>query len=249
MTAYEHEEVKMMVAAYAIGAVPEEEMPAIRDHILSCGVCMAEADAYAATASALALTVEPAPLPPGFADRVLEQVRPPQTERVPTKRSWSLFPRVALGALALAAVVLTGGLIDARNDAEAARRRLVALEEQAERNEAALSAFVHSDEGMRLEGSSGAVAQMVPTPAGATLAVAGLPEAPEGHVYQLWLVRGACGDQEPCTHESGGLFDVDEGLVVVQVDRSVRNFAGAAVTLEPEGGSEGPTSEPLLITN
>jgi anti-sigma-K factor RskA len=249
MTAYEHEEVKTMVAAYAIGAVPEDEMPAIRDHILSCEVCMAEADAYAITASALALTVAPAPLPVGFADRILEQVRPQQTETTPAKRSWSLFPRVAFGAVALVAIVLAGGLIDARNDAQEASRRLIALQQQAERNEAALSAFVHSDAGMRLEGSSGAVAQMVPTPDGATLAVAGLPEAPQGHVYQLWLVRGACGDQEPCSYVSGALFDVQEGLVVVQVDRSVRNFADAAVTLEPEGGSEGPTTKPLLITN
>lgn len=248
MTAYEHEELQEMLASYAIGALPEEEMPVVRDHILTCRECMEEADAFAAAVPALALSVQPVDLPPGFTDAVFTKVREQQPVQVAApRRSWSLFPRLAIGSLALAAVVLTGALIDARSDAQDAKQRLVALHEQVERNEEVLSTFVRHEDGWRLEGSSGAVGRMVPDADGATFAVAGLPRAPEGHVYQLWLVRGACGDQ-PCAPTSAGVFDVDGRLALVDVDRSIRNFAGAAVTLEPAGGSEQPTTKPLLAS-
>lgn len=249
MTAYEHDELKTMLASYAIGALPEDEMPLIRDHILTCDECMQEADAFAAAVPALALTVEPVELPAGFTDSVLSKIREqqPSEVKVRARRSWSLFPRLAVGGLAIVAALLTGAFLDARGDAEQAQRELVALERTVERNEEVLSSLVRHDDGWRLEGTTGAVGRMVPTQDGATFAAAGLPAPPEGHVYQLWLLRGACGD-DPCAPTSAGLFDVDSGLVVVDVDRSVRNFAGAAVTLEPTGGSEQPTTDPLLAS-
>lgn len=249
MSAYEHDELKMLLASYAIGALPEDEMPVIRDHILTCEECMQEADAFAAAVPALALTVEPMELPTGFADAVLAKVRDqqPAVEPARARRSWSLFPRLAFGGVAIVAAILAGAFLDARGDAQQAKRDLIALEQRVERNEDALAAFVRHDDGWRLEGTTGAVGRMVPTRDGATFAVAGLPAPPQGHVYQLWLLRGACGEQ-PCAPTSAGVFDVDDGLVVVPVDRSIRNFAGAAVTLEPAGGSEQPTTDPLLAS-
>lgn len=249
MTAYEHDELKTMLASYAIGALPEEEMPLIRDHILTCEECMEEADAFAATLPALALSVDPAELPSGFTEAVLSKVREDRPAAVPApeRRSRSLFPRLAFGGLALVAALLGGALLEARNDAERAERNLARLEQQVQRNKDVLSNFVRNENGWRLEGAAGAVGRMVPTQDGATFVVAGLPTPPEGHVYQLWLLRGGCGD-EPCAPTSAGLFDVEAGLVVVPVERSISNFAGAAVTLEPVGGSEQPTTDPLLAS-
>lgn len=249
MTAFEHDELKTMLAAYAIGALPEDEMPLIRDHILTCEECMREADAYAATVPALALTAEPADVPAGFADAVMARVQGAGQAVEPEKarRRWSLLPRLAFGGLAVAAAILAGAFLNARDEAQQAERSLIALQQEVERNEDALANFVRHDDGWRLEGSTGAVARMVPTNEGATFAVAGLPEPPDGHTYQLWLLRGGCGDQ-PCAPTSAGVFDVESGLVVVDVDRSIRNFAGAAVTLEPAGGSEQPTTDPLLVS-
>ena len=249
MTAFEHEEVQTMLASYAIGALPESEMPLIRDHILTCEECMREADAFAAVVPALALSVEPAEVPPGFAEAVLAKVQgePHPVESTSERRSWSLLPRLAFGGLAIVAALLAGAFIDARNDAAETERALTAVQQKAELNEDALANFVRNDDGWRLESSTGAVGRMVPSSDGATFAVAGLPEPPEGHTYQLWLLRGGCGDQ-PCAPTSAGVFDVDSALVVVDVDRSIRNFAGAAVTLEPAGGSEQPTTDPLLVS-
>jgi anti-sigma-K factor RskA len=66
---------------------------------------------------------------------------------------------------------------------------------------------------------------------------ADLPPAPEGKVYQLWFVT-------PEAKISAGLISPDKnghGFTVVQFPPSVTQLAAAAITLEPEGGSEQPT--------
>jgi anti-sigma-K factor RskA len=66
---------------------------------------------------------------------------------------------------------------------------------------------------------------------------ADLPPAPEGKVYQLWFVT-------PDAKISAGLINLDKnghGFTAVQFPPSVTQLAAAAITLEPEGGSEQPT--------
>ena len=70
--------MRELVAAYVLGAVPAEEASFIRAHISTCDECMAEADRYSEVASSLALAVDSAPLPKGFADKVLEAARGPE---------------------------------------------------------------------------------------------------------------------------------------------------------------------------
>lgn len=66
---------------------------------------------------------------------------------------------------------------------------------------------------------------------------ADLPPAPEGKVYQLWFVTADA-------KISAGLITPDatgHGFAVVQFPSNLDQLAAAAVTLEPEGGSEQPT--------
>jgi anti-sigma-K factor RskA len=66
---------------------------------------------------------------------------------------------------------------------------------------------------------------------------ADLPPAPQGKVYQLWFVT-------PTAKISAGLIKPDKhghGFSVVQFPSSAAQLAAAAITLEPEGGSEQPT--------
>ena len=69
----------------------------------------------------------------------------------------------------------------------------------------------------------------------------GLADPPYGHAYQLWLLEGT----EPV---SAGTFDVDDGWVVIEMDRSVEGLDGAAVTVAPDGGSPEPTTDPVVQT-
>jgi len=66
---------------------------------------------------------------------------------------------------------------------------------------------------------------------------ADLPPAPEGKVYQLWFVTADA-------KISAGLISPDttgHGFAAVQFPSNPEQVAAAAITLEPEGGSEQPT--------
>ncbi len=69
----------------------------------------------------------------------------------------------------------------------------------------------------------------------------GLPEPPEGMVYQVWSLK-----MDPLTPTSIGLLDdfaiVDNKVFVLQ---NIPESEGFGITLEPAGGSETPTLEQL----
>lgn len=66
---------------------------------------------------------------------------------------------------------------------------------------------------------------------------ADLPPAPEGKVYQLWFVTAEA-------KISAGLLRPDSdghGFTVVELPPNINQLAAAAITLEPDGGSQQPT--------
>ncbi|MEA2513836.1 MAG: hypothetical protein QOJ59_3323 [Thermomicrobiales bacterium] len=72
------------------------------------------------------------------------------------------------------------------------------------------------------------------------LVVRNMPALPSGRVYQTWLIRGS-------TPEPGTTFTVDDqGTGVTLVDPDAPTYDGVALTEEPRGGSEEPTS-PILL--
>ena len=224
-----HDELRTLIAPYVLGALTADELRVVRAHILSCDECMIEADGYARDASSLLLTVDPAPVPEGFEDRVFARVT--DERAVPStaprrKRRWSLAAVMSV-VLLIATVALGVALLDTRNDLAESERVLAA---------------VVGTEGLELTGTNGAVAKMVPTDDGSVFVASGLPEPPEGRTYQLWLMRG-----DEVT--SGGTFDSSDGFARVEVPRSVEQFERAAVTVEPAGGSEEPTSEPVMASD
>jgi anti-sigma-K factor RskA len=226
-----HEEFKALLAPYLLGAVPSDEVPVIRAHILSCEECLSEADGYSTVTASLALAADPVPLPIGFTDRVMGRVAEtkPALDSRPARRRWRWgWAQAIAGASLVATAVMAFALINLNDDLSS--------------NRDALSALVHSDEGFALQGQ-GAVGRVVPTTDGSLLVVAGLPDAPNDHIYQLWLLDKVCAD---CAPVSAGTFDVSDGISIVETDRSLEGFDGAAVTTEPEGGSVAPTTDPVI---
>lgn len=224
MIEHEHDDLRSLIAPYALGALPEEEIRFVRAHILECEVCMAEADDYFEAASSLSLTVGAVEPPAGFSDRILARATESQVSLVGRRKPrgiWRLVPALATGALAVATILLVSTVVDTRSDLD--------------RNEKALIALLQGAEGVELRGEDEAVARLVPTDEGSTLIVAGMTKAPEGLDYQLWFMQG---DTEPV---SAGVFDVSGELSVVETDLPFEDYTGAAVTLEPDGGSDGPT--------
>ncbi|WP_235401428.1 anti-sigma factor [Rubrobacter aplysinae] len=74
---------------------------------------------------------------------------------------------------------------------------------------------------------------------GAMMVAADLPSLPEGKTYEMWSIKG----DKP---ESCGLIKPGSGLTVEGVDEPLSGAEQFAITVEPEGGSEQPTTEPVM---
>ncbi|MCB8929329.1 MAG: anti-sigma factor [Ardenticatenaceae bacterium] len=77
----------------------------------------------------------------------------------------------------------------------------------------------------------------------ALLVVDGMPDLPEGSVYQVLLIRGT-------EHETAETFRVDtqgEGVLLVHSTEPLASFDSVGVSIEPEGGSVQRTGEVVLL--
>lgn len=230
----EHDHLKSLIAPYVLGALPAEEAPAVRSHILGCDECRADADGFSRVSGSLALLVEPVALPDGFSERVLTAVRDdristPSTTRAPAlgwRRRWGVL--VSYAALSLAVLGLGWGYLDARSDLEQ-KRTLV-------------GALLQGDGGFELRGHPAAVAKVVPSRTGPLFVATGLAQAPDSQTYQLWLIKG----KRPV---SAGTFDASDQIVVLELERSLKGSAAVAVTIEPDGGSKLPTTTPIMASD
>ncbi|HET6770152.1 MAG TPA: anti-sigma factor [Actinomycetota bacterium] len=226
-----HHQIESLIAAYAMGAVPEREVPAIRAHILSCEACFAEAESYTDALAVLSSSVAPIPLSTGFADRVLVTARggpPPQAdETTGAGRLWRPLVRgiAVLGLIALLAT--TAALLRSTGRQQAFERVLASL--------------VRDPNALALHGPGGAEGMIASTNEGLVLVALDLGEAPRGRDYQLWLIK----DGVPTPSVT---FDVTDSIVVVESPENLDIYEGAAVTVEPNGGSRQPTTEPVLAT-
>lgn len=227
MSAMDHDLVQESLGAYALGAMPPEELAQIRAHILTCETCMRDADALAEAASSFGITAGSVPLPAGFSDRVLQQVRGDgSSPATAARRRTSRWTAVLAGTAVLITVVAIATMVTTRSDLN--------------RAEKILAAVLH-DEGLDLRGPSGAVGKVTSSGSRTLFAATGMQAAPADHDYQLWLLR----DGEPV---SAGTFDIDDGIGIVETDLSLDSFDGAAVTIERDGGVEQPTGDAVLTS-
>jgi len=227
MNQLDHEQIREFLGAYALGAVDPDEAAMIRAHLLTCEECLSEADALATIAATLTSEVEPIEPPAGFASRVVAAAVSERTvPRAAPRRRLGWLHVFAYSLLIVAVAVLGSRWVQTRSDLDANERVVQAL-------------LAHAD--FRLTGATGIDAGVVGADRGAVFAVTGMDEAPSRRTYQLWLMD----EGEPV---SAGTFDVDDGVAVLRTSHSLRDFDGAAVSVEPDGGSDAPTTTPIMAS-
>ncbi len=238
MTTNEHSHLCELVSAYALGCLDADEATAFAGHLGTCAACRADLPAFRGVADALLLAAPDGAPSPAVRERLLARVggeneairrlepRAGQATQRPRSQRWSrratrrTWPAMAL--VALAAVVL-GGLLLAFAARMAAPARAVAL----------LPTDAAPQAGGELRFARDGAA---------TLEVTGLPPLPAGQQYQLWLVAG---DER----DSGAVFSVDaagRAAVPVAATRPSADYDRFGVTIEPAGGSPGPTGDRVL---
>jgi anti-sigma-K factor RskA len=204
---------------------------------------------FEATAATLGGTLAETP-PPHLKGEIMSviattrQERPrPRTEAgpvapvVPLRRRWQ--DRVMLPAAAVLAILVVGLAVVVGN----LNRRIDELETA---STGVADVVAAADlQTWQVDGPGGSTARVVysPTRGEGWFVADGMSEAPSGSVYELWLI-----DDSGAT--PAGLFDATNGgRVAHPITGDISSVAAIGVTVEPDGGSPQPTSDPIMVVN
>jgi anti-sigma-K factor RskA len=228
-----------LLTAYALDALEPEEITHVHALLASNPELRATLAELRVTADTLPYGLPEASPAPELRQRVLDHAtgrngrRPSAaTVRPAWGRGW-LLGLSGLAATALvAAAIGWGQVVSLRGELTQTRTELAHA-----RDNLALAQTVIAT----LHGTTGQGA-MVRTSAGTTVFTVKLPALPPGRTYQLWRMPK---DSQPL---SAGLFIIDQqGYSTLALDQQPQSGEQVAVTNEPAGGSDGPTSDPLII--
>jgi anti-sigma-K factor RskA len=224
----DHEHIEELIAAQALGGLEPAEADSLAreraEHGADCPECRRLESDYGEVAGRLAFALDPVPLPEGAEDRLMAAALGPATERAEERPSRGRGLIAAVAAVLLLAVGGLGGyLLASGPDAEADLAAFLAQPD---------TRVVHFT---GTEAGSLAVAYQ-PGRARSFLVGSGLPDAPGGRTYQLWLIE----EGQPV---SGGTFEPEDGSLIALLPANPSGSELMAITIEPRGGSPGPTSD------
>ncbi len=178
------------------------------------------------------------------------------------RRGANLWLTMVMGAVilvfAVAAIALQVRNSNLQSQVDELRAQVVTLDQQtvALQNEVQLANAQSNASAWVLNPDPGA-GDVVPAEAGGTVfysyreqsvvsEVRGLPELPDNGVYQLWYLGGVPGDEAP---RSAGLMEFTaDGTAVFTAEGVAEPFDAVAVSIEPAGGSETPTTVIMIGT-
>lgn len=229
-------DVHALSGAYAVDALDDLERARFEAHLAQCADCRAEVDGLRETAALLGTAdlVEP---PDAVRAQVLagiERIRPlpPQPRRATVT---ALRRRTSLLITVAAAVVLLLGVgvawlrpwqSETPGELTAAERILAAPDastvEKSFPDGSTATIVISRSEGRAL------------------IRTTDMASAPEGKAYELWL-QSPAGEMVPA-----GLMP-DEPDTTYVLDGDASEATGVGITVEPDGGSPQPTSDPIAL--
>jgi anti-sigma-K factor RskA len=258
-----HEQALELAGLYALDALTPDERAAVDAHIASCTRDHSEFATLGGLAPALAAVADPLDAPGSLKDNILAAYRAdvapkavPATAPAPTPltqpvvatttrpRRWQaptwMGWAAAAVAIVLLAVVSVYGL-NLRQQADQARTR-------ADQLAAAVAAMTAPGSEVAILHGSGAasgVSGFVAFPTSTTgqgyMVVTDVPPLPTDKTYQAWYITDG-------TPTSAGTMTADaSGSIVVSGLEPLDGAQVVAVTVEPDGGSDQPTSDPIIV--
>ncbi|HET6795157.1 MAG TPA: anti-sigma factor [Acidimicrobiales bacterium] len=245
MTASTHDELRDLVAAYALDAVEADDARLVEDHLRGCPRCRSELAAHRETAALLAHSGGEAP--PGVWDRIAAEIHaeaPPALAVVVGDRRGSgdrrrrRASRALAGLMAAAAavaLVVLGVTVDHQSRRLDRLNAALAAQQTLQRaTAAALDPRARRVVLASPEGGTVAVAALLPGGTGYVIPAA-LGALPPSRTYQMWWIV----DGRPV---SAGLMGSTPQATRVSV---AEGATALAVSDEPAGGSRAPTTAPV----
>ena len=222
-------DIHKLSGAYALDAVDDIERAAFERHLIECDDCRTEVASLRETTALLAQTVAITP-PASLRTSVLAgigHVRPLPPVVAPRRAAW--FPLLVAASIVaimgIAAAVWQPWTPSDNGSLTASEQVLQAPDSQVVKVDLGKS-------GRASVTRSAAIGKAV-------IQTEDMVAAPAGKVYELWLMQD--GELVPA-----GLMPAEADNTVV-LDGDAASATAAGITIEPAGGSEKPTTEPIAL--
>lgn len=240
----EKDDLENLSGAFALDAVDAEERAAVERALAGSESLRAEAGELADTAAALADAVQPVQPSAGLKDAIFAQLDatpqlPREAEVAPTgpaeeraRARWFRRPAVVITGVAAAAALIVGGFT--------VPALLTGTTQQQDEFAAIAAASDAQSATMPMDGGTATVVWSGELGRAAIdLDEVPVPDAQSD--YELWFI-GADGPR------SAGVVTVDEsGNARQELDGQMAAGDSIGLTVEPAGGSEQPTTDPILV--
>lgn len=233
------QDLHTLAGAYALNALPEEDLRRFEEHLARCESCVQEVRGMAETAALMGQAAARTP-PERMRSRVLEEVArtrqlaPAETRMASPRSWWSRWGGAWALAACLVVVLVLGGAVAWQQN------RISELERNERQIAAVLSAPDAEVAGARPADGVAVTAVSSQSRGALVFSAQGL-EPLSGQDYQLWLA-----DPDGSVRSAGLLQVAADGGVDPVLAGDIGDAEGIAVTVEPEGGSDQPTSEPMM---
>ncbi|HEV2858605.1 MAG TPA: anti-sigma factor [Solirubrobacterales bacterium] len=221
MSGSDHTQWSEDLAAYMLGALDPDETAGFERHLEGCERCQAEVRWFEPAVQLLPESVERAEPPPRLREALMAEVRGDvrSAERPAPARRKSWFLKPAMGFAVLA--LLVAGVVGYELGRDGSGGGNKTIERQI----------------------GGIGVKMVRDGDGGTLHLSNVRQLPRGKVLEAWVLRE--GKVEPVP----ALFVPDHGGNAETTIADMSGVAEVMVTQEPRGGSEQPTSKPIVALN
>jgi anti-sigma-K factor RskA len=236
----DHERFDELKEAFVLGALPDEERREFEEYLAEHPERLAEIDELGAIAGLLALSPQEQEPRPELRRRIMDVVEAeagrPHHETLPFLARVREFLGIRGLALGAAAVMLVIGLFSwnmiLQREIQDLQGRVQSLQSQPQGPQMVALKETGAQHGARAE-------VMILHNERAVLMAEDMPPVPEGKTYQIWVIE----DGVP---KPGGLFKPRQDSAAAVVEHPLEGGDIIAVTVEREGGSPQPTTEPML---
>jgi anti-sigma-K factor RskA len=240
------EDVAALITAHALGALEPDQAELAERHIAASDACRRAYEDALETSAALALAVADSEPPIDLRDRIVAAARAERSRNAPVRPLKAVAPRrrprlagllTPSGGFALAgvaaAVVFALIAVSQHNSASSARDRQEALVSILSAKDARVVPLASS--------TGGQASGRVIVSQGRAALISSLGAAPSGRTYQAWGFPAGGGKPVPLPTFSR------KGAVVIL--NGVGSYTKLAVTVEPSGGSQVPSSAPVAAAS
>ncbi len=262
------ETLSELIPAYSVGATDPEETALVERLLPLCPEAAAELDEYLAMGQAMLNSVPAVQPPAGLHDKLmaavatpaqtttirpepsLTQVKPaaapvaaPVQPRVQRPNRWIVALAVAAAALLIVSNVYWVNQVNGLRQQQDTITALLRNQEDALASLGTGRANRVQLVSTEAQSQNDVLATVLWTPQSPTALIYSdnLPTLSADKTYQVWLIKGT----QPV---SAGVFQLDPqgvGVLIFNADQPMTDFNAVAISTEPAGGSDQPTTTPI----